>query len=103
MYRLQERGEIVYGHYREYVAIFDEMVAVQRARGWQESSLWTPMVGKGNEFVTITDYPDLASFQRESDAVGSDPEYMKLIRATAEHIVQGSALSELLESAPHVV
>ena len=33
MYRLQERGEVMYGHYREYVAIYEEMVAVQRARG----------------------------------------------------------------------
>ena len=37
------------------------------------------------------------------DAVASDPEFMKLLRRTSEHIVQGSAKSELLETAPHVV
>ena len=103
MYRLQERAEILYGHYREYVAIHEEMVAVQRARRWQESVLWAPTVGRGNEVVIVTDYPDLATFQRESDAVASDPEFMKLMRSTAEHLVQGSAQTELLEPAPHVV
>jgi len=103
MYRLQERGEVLYGHYREYFAIHEEMVAVQRARGWQESALWAPTFGRGNEVVTVTDYPDLATFQRESEAGASDPEFMKLIRSTAEHLVQGSAHSELLEPAPHVV
>ena len=103
MYRLQERGEVMYGHYREYVAIYEEMVAVQRARGWRESSLWAPTFGKGNEVVIITEYPDLATFQRENDVVASDAEFMKLLRSTAEHLVQGSVHSELLEPAPHVV
>lgn len=103
MYRLLERGEVLYGHYREYVAIFEEMVAVQQARGWHESSLWSPTFGKGNEVVTTTEYPDLAAFQRESDAVASDVEFMKLMRSSSEHLVQGSVRSELLEPAPHVV
>ncbi len=103
MYRLVERGEVMYGHYRQYLEVFSEIVAVQRARGWQESSLWAPTFGKGNEVVTITEYPDLASLQRETDVAGSDGEFMTLYRSQAEHVVQGSVYSELLEPAPHVV
>ena len=103
MYRLQERQETLYGHYREYFSIFEEMTAVQRAREWQESTLWSPAVGKGNEIIIVTDYPDLASLERETRGAESDPEFMRLLRRTSEHIVQGSAKSELLETAPHVV
>jgi len=103
VYRLVERSEILYGHYREYVEIFDELVAIQRARGWQESSLWGPTFGKGNEVVSITEYPDLAAFQRETEVAGSDAEFMKVFRSQADHVVQGSVHSELLEPAPHVV
>jgi hypothetical protein len=103
MYRVVERGEVLYGHYRQFLEIFEQMVAMQHARGWRESSLWSPTVGKGNEVITITDYPDLATFQSEADAVGSDVEFMNLFRSTAEHMVQGSVHSELLEPAPRVV
>ena len=103
MYRLVERGEVLYGHYRQFLAIFEQMVAVQRARGWHESSLWSPTFGKGNEVITITDYPDLATFQSEADAGSSDAEFMDMLRSTAEHVVQGSVHNEMLEPAPRVV
>jgi NIPSNAP len=103
MYRVQERQETLYGHYREYLSILEEMASVQRARGWHELAVWAPTVGKGNEVIVVTDYPDLATLERENEAVGSDPEFMKLLRSSAEHLVQGSLHSELLETAPHVV
>ena len=49
-----------------------------------------------------TEYPDLATFQRENEAFYSDAEVMKQVRRLSEHVVQGSVHDELLEQAPHI-
>ena len=102
MYRHRLRQEILYGHFREFIEIAEELIELARARGWAESTLWAPTVGGANEVVLETDYPDLATFQRENEAFYSDADVMKRVRALSEHVVQGSAQSELLEHAPHI-
>ncbi len=49
-----------------------------------------------------TDYPDLATFQREGEAFSADAEAMKLIRGGIEYVVEGSVHDELYETAPHL-
>ena len=38
-----------------------------RSRGWAEATFWAPTVGKNNLFVAEREYPDLATFQRETE------------------------------------
>ena len=61
-----------------------------------------PTVGTGNEFVAEAEYPDLASFQKERDEFQSDAEASQVFRSSSEHVVEGSARSELDETAPQL-
>jgi hypothetical protein len=98
MYRLVMREQVVYGHFREYLEIANEMSAFAKNNGWAEATLMAPTVGTMNEAVTYVDYPNLAAFEEESRALQSSADFMKLVRRQAEHIVQGSSRSELLET-----
>src|SRR5207244_10222091 len=100
MYRLQQRQEVLYGHYKEFVDLVVEINALLRDRGLAPFKAWTPTVGRGNDIVLESEYPDLAAFERESESFNSDPELMKVWRRGAELIVQGSVVSEMLEPAP---
>ena len=102
MYRSRIHQEVIYGHFREFMEVADSFKALMRERGWAEGSLWTPTAGQGNLVIWETDYPDLASFQREGEAFYTDKDAMDLLRQFSEHVVQGSVHSELLEEAPSV-
>ena len=102
MYRARFHVQVKYGHFKDYFTICEQLNELARSRGWAESTYWVPTVGMANELIGESDYPDLETFQREGDAFSADPEAMALVRATSEHIVQGSAHSELLEAAPHL-
>jgi len=100
MYRFRIHVQVKYGHFAEHLEVCGQLNELARSRGWIESTFWVPTVGIGNEIIIETDYPDLATFQREGDAFSSDPDAMKLLRSTSELVVEGSARSELLEPAP---
>ena len=72
MYRHRLRQQILYGHFREFIEIAEALNGLARERGWAESTLWTPTVGAANEVIVETEYPDLATFQRENEAFYSD-------------------------------
>ena len=98
MYRLVMREEVVYGHFREYLEIANEMRAFAKNNGWAEPTLMAPTVGTMNEAVTYVDYPNLTAFEDESRALQTSADFMKLVRRQSEHVVQGSARSELMET-----
>jgi hypothetical protein len=102
MYRARFSVEVRYGHFAEYLKSAEQLNEIARARGWVESTFWTPAVGTANEFIAETDYPDLATFEKEGDAFQSDAEAMQLVRNSAEHVVQGTGRSELLQTAPQL-
>lgn len=102
MYRHRLRQQILYGHFREYIEIAEAMNGLARERGWTESTFWSPTFGAANEVIVETEYPDLATFQRENEAFYSDAEVMKQVRRLSEHVVQGSVHDELIEQAPHI-
>ena len=102
MYRVLQRQEVVYGHYKEVVELIDEINGLLRSRSMAEFRTWSPTFGKGNELILESEYPDLATYERESEAFSSDPEIMKVWRSGAHLIVQGSVTSELLEPAPQL-
>jgi hypothetical protein len=102
MYRLRVTVQILYGHAKEYFEVSQRLNEISRSRGWTEFTFWVPTVGIGNEFVAEAEYPDLATFQKEGDAFQSDAEAMEVLRAGGQHIVQGSARSELFETISEV-
>src|SRR5690349_2170688 len=97
MYRYRAYQQIIYGHFNDFMKAHDDLNAIARKKGWPESTLWTPVVGTGNDAVIETEYPDLASFEKASRAFQSDPESMKIYRGTAGLVVQGSVRDELFE------
>ncbi len=102
MYRHRIHAQIRFGHFNDYLALSEQLNELARSRGWAESTFWSPTVGTANEFVIETDYPDLATFQREGEAFSADAEAMKLIRGGIEYVVEGSVHDELYETAPHL-
>jgi hypothetical protein len=102
MYRTRFIVEVRYGHFAEYLKVGEKLNEIARARGWAESTFWAHAVGKANEFIAETDYPDLATFEREGDAFQSDAEVMQLVRSAADLVVQGTGRSELLQTAPQL-
>ena len=97
MYRSRSYAQVFYGKFNEYLEALHQINAIARKRGWPESSIWIPVVGTGNEVVTEEVYSDLATFAKVSDAFSSDPEAMKVFRASAGLLVQGSVRNELFE------
>jgi hypothetical protein len=97
MYRHRAYAQVVYGHFNDFLKATHELNAIARKRGWPESSIWTHVVGTGNEVVLEEEYPDLASFAKVGEAFQSDAEAMKIYRGTANLVVQGSVHDELFE------
>jgi hypothetical protein len=102
MYRQRIRQQILYGQFREYMEIAEEVIALRQKLGLAAPMLWVPMFGTGNEVVWEIDYSDLATFERENEAFYSDADVMKQWRRLWQHAVQGSTHDELLEEAPHI-
>lgn len=102
MVRLVQRWEVIYGHFADFVNQFEAINAVNRDRGWSEFTLLAPFSGKANEVVVMSDYPDLATSIAQRDAAYADAEFMKVWRAGAQHVVQGSGMTEVLEPVPHL-
>ena len=98
MYRHRSYQQVVYGHFNDFLKASEELNAIARKRGWPESSIWTHVVGTGNEVILEEEYADLATFAKVGEGFQSDAEAMKVIRSTSHMIVQGSARNELLEA-----
>jgi hypothetical protein len=102
MYRQRIRQQILYGQFREYMEIAQEVIALRQKLGMAPASLWVPTFGTANEVVWEIEYADLATFQRENEAFYSDVDVMKEWRQLWQHAVQGSIQDELLEDVPHI-
>lgn len=102
MYRHRFYTQVLYGHFPAALTVWEQLNELARSRGWAESTFWVPTVGVMNELVVETGYPDLAAYQRQTDAFFSDPEAMKLFRSLNEFVAEGSGHDELYETAPHI-
>ena len=98
MVRARFIAQVRYGHFSECLKALEELNAIARERGWAEATFWWPAAGAANELIAEADYPDLATFERETEAQGSDAEWMKINRSAAQLIVEGSARTELLQT-----
>jgi hypothetical protein len=52
---------------------------VAKQRGWHQATVWTQTFGPFNELSIELEYPDLATYERETAAFYADEEAMKLI------------------------
>jgi hypothetical protein len=102
MYRQRMRQQVAYGRFREYMGIADDVVAGRRKLGLAPPRLWAPVVGAANEIVWETEYPDLATFERENDTFHADAELMERWRSLWQLAVPGSTHDELLQEAPRI-
>jgi hypothetical protein len=94
--------QVRYGHFAEYLKALEQLNEIARARGWAQATFWVATAGTANELIADVEYPDLATFDQEGQAQSSDSEWMKVIRSTADMVVQGTGRSELLQTAPQL-
>jgi len=64
---------------------------IAKVRGWQEATIWTQSFGPFNEIVIETDYPDLATYERERAEASADEEARQL-RAEARQYLRPDAM-----------
>jgi NIPSNAP len=100
MYRTRLIVEVKIGRFKEYTESFQKINDLVKARGWTESTIWVTAIGTLNEVIVDTEYPDLATMEREQDAFNADPEARALVISAVDCIVQGSGRSELMSSIP---
>jgi hypothetical protein len=65
------------GAMMEVLSLGEEFNKRAADHGWIQGTFWTPTVGE-SELIAEFDYPDLATFQRESEEMYADPEMMTL-------------------------
>ena len=99
-YRHRMQSTAKYGHYNEVVTTLQHLNEICGQRGWAMGRILTPFVGENNVVVLETDYPDLATFEREMQEFYADAEAMKVWRSGADFIIEGSARDELYLDAP---
>lgn len=102
MYRHRISQLILYGQFREYLEAAGVVMARREKLGLAASRLWAPAFGRANEVVWETDYPDLATYERENAAFYSDPDAMEQWRRLWQHAEQGSTHDELLMEAAKI-
>jgi hypothetical protein len=102
VYRFRSYQQVLYGRYNEFFAACQELKANETSKGRTPVTVWPPTVGEGNLVVLEAEYPDLATFQKDFDAFGQNAEAMRVSRNIGALTVQGSARSELWESATSV-
>lgn len=99
-YRVRMVAEVRYGEFGAYLGTVRELAAVAEKRGWAPMRVLVPTVGRNNEIVIESDYPDLATYQRENEAFYADEEAFAAFRSGAPYIVQGTSRTELYEDMP---
>jgi hypothetical protein len=72
---------------------------VAQERGWAPSTFWIATAGGLNDFFLEREYESLADLAGELEAREADFEFMKTMRESYTHVVQGSVRIELFEAA----
>jgi hypothetical protein len=85
--------------WNDALELIREIDEIQIAAGRATGTVWTQVVGPFNEMVIETDFADLATYERESEALMSDPAVLKLFPRFEEVTVEGKGYNELLMTA----
>lgn len=99
MYRYRNVATVKYGHYREVYELSLELRQEMIDRGLAAPRYWVPTVGQANQLVMEIEYPDLATYERETNAFMTDADMMKTVRRITEHLIEGSVTDEIWEEA----
>jgi hypothetical protein len=80
MVRYRFHTIIALGRYNEAMQWIKDMNEACRKAGLAESRVWGVGVGKANEIVLESDYPDMAAWERDYNGFQSNAEVMKAYR-----------------------
>jgi len=86
----------------EALQLVEEFNKIHAAAGRAQARAWTQMTGPFNEIILETDFPDLASYEREYKAAMSDPEMLKHMPRVEEITIADKGYNELFETAEQV-
>lgn len=79
MYRVRNVIKVTSDGWNAAIENVQQVNAIAQQRGWQEATVWTQSFGPFGELCIEIDYPDLATYERESRALWADEECMKLM------------------------
>jgi hypothetical protein len=88
--------------WNDFLQTASKLNEISRARGWVEFSFWTQVAGSFNEIVLEADYPDLATFEQQTNAFYADGEAVGTMRGWRDLVIQGTGYSELWAQAEPV-
>ena len=94
--------EVEYGHFADVLRGYEELNEICRSRGWKEMRLCVQAGARNNILCADVEFATLQEWEDDTDATMGDPEFMKVMRAASEYIVQGSAREEIWMDAPHL-
>ena len=97
-FRYRWSCQVLYGHLTDFMTLQQRKVEVAQARGWGLPRFWVATAGNLNDFAVEREYETLESLAKELNERQKDLEFMKLMRESYTHLVQGSVRTELLES-----
>lgn len=88
--------------WNDFLQTATKLNEISRARGWVEFSFWTQVAGSFNEIVLEADYPDLATFEQQTNDFYADAEAVGTMRGWRDLVIQGTGYSELWAQAEPV-
>jgi hypothetical protein len=88
-----------YGHYTEFIELQARKTAIAHERGWAVATFWIATAGGLNDFFLEREYGSLGELATELEAREADFDFMKAMRESYGHVVQGSVKIELFETA----
>jgi hypothetical protein len=98
-YRYRWSCQILYGHYTDFMDLQGRKSTIAQERGWVPATFWVATAGGLNDFFLEREYADLEHFAKELEARDADFEFMKAMRESYTHVVQGSVKIELFQAA----
>ena len=78
MYRVRNVVKVTHEGWPGAIENVARLNEVAKQRGWQQATVWTLTFGPFNEIAIEIEYPDLATYERETAAYFADEEAMKL-------------------------
>ena len=94
--------QILYGHYTDFMELQQQKNDIAQRRGWSAASFWIATAGKLNDFYLEREYPNLGELAQELEARENDTEFMRAMRESYKHVVQGSVRVQLFETPPTI-
>ena len=88
--------------WNEMATLHAEFNKLLESKGMTMATLWTQSWGPFNELVIETDYPDLATYEKERSMFMEDPDFGPLLERMTKASVPNWGHSEMWETASTV-